>query len=191
MFLFVGLGNPGDEYLSHRHNIGFMAVDRIAGRHRFPPFRSKFQGDFSEGMIDGHKVCLLKPRTFMNNSGSSAAAAAKFYKIPPERFYIFHDELDLEPGKLRVKYGGGLAGHNGLRSLKAHLGTPDFWRVRLGIGHPGDKNKVSSYVLSNFSKAEEAWLAPFLDSIAGHCPDLLAGRENDFMTKIAEETRSA
>lgn len=169
MWLFVGLGNPGAEYAGHRHNIGFMAVDEIARVYGFSAFRSKFQGEVSEGRIAGENVLLLKPQTFMNESGQSVGKAAKFYKIPPERIVVFHDELDLKPGEVRVKTGGGNAGHNGLKSIQAHLGTPDFVRVRLGIGHPGDKGRVSGYVLSDFTKAErESWLTQIIPALADH-----------------------
>lgn len=164
MVLLVGLGNPGAKYEKNRHNIGFLAIDEIASEHLFPAYKSKFQGQFSEGRIDGVKVGLLKPDTYMNESGRSVGAAAKFYKIPAERIIVFHDELDIQPTKVKAKKGGGNAGHNGLKSLQAHLGTPDFLRVRIGIGHPGDKNKVSNYVLSDIPKAE---LQGFEDVLAG------------------------
>lgn len=173
MWLLVGLGNPGDKYKNNRHNIGFMAIDGIADGHGFPAFRAKFQGEMSEGRIDGEKVVLLKPRTYMNESGQSVGQAIKFYKIAPERVVVFHDELDLEPGKCKVKVGGGVAGHNGLKSIKAHLGTADFCRVRLGIGHPGDKNRVSGYVLSDFAKAEAVWLERLMPALAKNTALLL------------------
>ncbi len=192
MWLLAGLGNPGDQYKNNRHNIGFMAVDEIAQAHNFPPFRKKFQSEFSEGKLAGQKVVLLKPQTYMNESGQAVKAAAKFFKIKPSRIVIFHDELDLSPGKIRVKEGGGNAGHNGLRSVQAHLGTPDFQRVRLGIGHPGDKNRVHGYVLKDFSKAEKSWLPSFLDSIACHAGLLLEeGKSSDFMSKVAMDNPSS
>lgn len=186
MWLLVGLGNPGDKYKGNRHNVGFMAIDSIADEYGIGPFKAKYQGQLAEGRIGDHKVALLKPETFMNESGRSVGAAAKFYKIPPERIVAFHDELDLAPAKIRVKTGGGNAGHNGLRSLDAHLGTPDYVRVRLGIGHPGDKDRVHGYVLSDFAKVEREWLEPYLEAIADHVPLLLDGKENDFMSKVAQ-----
>lgn len=186
MHLLVGLGNPGDKYKGNRHNIGFMAVDTIAEEYAFPAFRSKFQGKISEGKIEGRKVALLKPQTMMNNSGQSVKAAAKFFKIPIDNVIVFHDELDLEPRKIRVKLGGGNAGHNGLRSIQAHLGTPDFVRVRLGIGHPGDKNKVHSYVLKDFPKADQKRLVLLLDAIASHANLIVENDGPAFMSKIAQ-----
>lgn len=189
MWLLVGLGNPGDQYAKNRHNIGFMAIDAIADAYGFAAFRAKFQGEVSEGRIDGEKVVLLKPQTYMNESGQSVGKAAKFYKIPPERVVVFHDELDLEPGKCRVKVGGGVAGHNGLKSIKAHLGTPDFMRVRLGIGHPGDKNRVSGYVLSDFAKADAGWLERLVPALAKYAALLLGEKSDDFMTRVAESVK--
>lgn len=159
MWLFAGLGNPGEKYAHNRHNIGFMIADAIAdGTVNFPPYRRKFEAEISEAPVAGAKVLLMKPQTFMNESGRAVGAAAKFYKIPPERIVVFHDELDLKPGEVRVKKGGGNAGHNGLKSIQAHLGTPDFWRVRIGIGHPGERNQVSNYVLSDFAKSDQGWV---------------------------------
>lgn len=189
MWLLVGLGNPGDKYAGNRHNIGFMAIDEIAGQHGFSSFKSKFQGLMSEGRIGGQKVVLLKPQTFMNESGQSVGKAAKFYKIPPERIVVFHDELDLDPSKVRVKVGGGVAGHNGLKSIKAHLSTADFQRVRLGIGHPGDKSRVSGYVLSDFAKAEQKWLETLVPALADYVDVLIDGNGDDFMTRVAEAAR--
>lgn len=189
-WLFAGLGNPGAEYENNRHNIGFMAVDLIADKYGFPAFRAKYQGQMAEGAIDGSKVVLLKPQTYMNNSGQSIAAAAKFYKIPADRVVIIHDEIDLEPAKVKVKLGGGAAGHNGIKSVQAHLGTPDFWRVRLGVGHPGDREKVHNHVLDDFSKAERKWLVPLLEAVAGHAP-LLLDDTAGFMREIAEEQQKA
>lgn len=186
MWLIAGLGNPGDKYAGNRHNIGFMVVDDIADEYDFPVFKSKFQGELSEGRIDGEKVVLLKPQTYMNESGQSVGKAAKFYKIPPERVIVLHDELDLEPSKVRTKMGGGVAGHNGLKSIKAHLGTPDFWRIRLGIGHPGDKARVSGYVLNDFAKAEARWVEALRGAVARYIPLMLNGNDNDFMTRVAE-----
>ena len=185
MRLVVGLGNPGSRYARNRHNIGFMAADAIARRHGFPAFRSRFKGELSEGVIAEEKRLLLKPQTFMNDSGEAVLAAAQFYKIPPEEIIVLHDELDLRPGKLRVKRGGGNAGHNGLRSIDALLG-PDYWRVRLGIGHPGVKELVYPYVLQNFP-AEEAtgWVAPLLDAVAETIGLLLSGAPDAFMSEVA------
>lgn len=165
MKLLVGLGNPGTKYARNRHNIGFMALEAIGEAHGFGPWRSRFQGEISEGRLGTEKVLLLKPQTFMNLSGDSVQSAAAFYKLAPADIIVLHDELDLAPGKLRVKTGGGHAGHNGLRSISAHLG-PDFTRVRIGIGHPGDKRLVSNYVLADFAKADADWLEPLLNGIA-------------------------
>ena len=165
MHLIVGLGNPGAEYAGHRHNVGFMAVDEIARHHNFPAFRQKFSALVSEGVVDGEKLLLLKPQTFMNLSGDAVGQAAKFYKLTPADISVIHDELDLAPGKVRIKSGGGHGGHNGLRSIEAHLGK-DFVRVRIGIGHPGHKERVNPHVLSNFHKADGEWLAPLLDALA-------------------------
>lgn len=184
MWLLVGLGNPGAQYTGHRHNIGFMVLDAIAAEYGFPAFRSKFQGALSEGLIGGQKVAILKPQTYMNESGQSVGKAAKFYKIPPERIVVFHDELDLKPGEIRVKKGGGNAGHNGLKSIQAHLGTADFMRVRLGIGHPGDRARVSGYVLSDFAKAEEEWLERLIPAVAENVSGLLDGNETDFVKGV-------
>ncbi|MGN7438268.1 MAG: aminoacyl-tRNA hydrolase [Alcanivorax sp.] len=167
MWLFVGLGNPGDKYSKNRHNVGFMILDHIADNYpAFSGFRSKFQGETTEGRLNGQKVVLLKPTTYMNNSGQSVAQAAKFYKIDPNKVLVFHDELDLKPGEVRIKQGGGNAGHNGLKSIQAHLGTPDFWRARIGIGRPQHKGQVSNFVLDDFSKAEWEWLEPLVDVIS-------------------------
>lgn len=182
MILFVGLGNPGSKYAGHRHNIGFMAVDEIIRRHNLPAPRRRFQGEVSEGRLGGEKVLLLKPTTFMNESGRAVAEAAGFYKIAPEDIIVFHDELDLEPGRMRVKTGGGTAGHNGLRSIGSHVG-PGFRRVRLGIGHPG-RDKVLSYVLKDFAKADSDWLEPLLDAVADHAPLLADGQDATFANKV-------
>ena len=184
VYLLVGLGNPGDKYKSNRHNIGFMAMDVIAADYIFSPFRSKFQGQISEGRIGGQKIALLKPETFMNNSGQSVAAAAKFFKIEPENIIVFHDELDLMPGKARVRLGGGNAGHNGLKSIQAHLGSPNTWRVRIGIGHPGDKNRVSGYVLSDFAKIDQDWVERLLPALSKNIDLLLQGKDSDYMSKV-------
>jgi PTH1 family peptidyl-tRNA hydrolase len=185
MLLWVGLGNPEPGMARNRHNIGFMALDVIANRHGFSPWRRRFKGLTAEGMIAGEKILALKPLTYMNASGEAVQAAAAFYKLPPDAITAFHDELDLVPGKLRVKLGGGAAGHNGLRSMDRQLGTSDYWRVRLGIGHPGSKDRVLPYVLGDFSKDDVEWLIPFLDSIADAAPLLASGRPPDFMTRVA------
>ncbi|HEY8289391.1 MAG TPA: aminoacyl-tRNA hydrolase [Acetobacteraceae bacterium] len=192
MLLWVGLGNPEPGMARNRHNIGFMALDVIAIRHGFSPWRQRFKGLISEGSIAGQKVLALKPLTYMNASGESVQAAAAFYKLLPEVITAFHDELDLVPGKVRVKRGGGSAGHNGLRSMDRQLGTPDYWRVRLGIGHPGIKDRVLGHVLSDFGKDDKEWLLPMLDAVAEAAPLLVAGQPEDFMTKVAlltQETR--
>jgi len=187
MILFVGLGNPGGKYAANRHNIGFMAMDRIASDHGFGPWKSKFQGEITEGTIGGEKVLLLKPQTFMNLSGQSVGEAMRFYKLSPADITVFHDELDLAPGKLRCKTGGGHAGHNGLRSIHQHIG-PDYHRVRLGIGHPGHKDKVAPYVLSDFAKADQDWLDDLLRGIGDGAPDLAAGDTGKFMNAVALRT---
>ena len=184
MHLFVGLGNPGSEYASNRHNIGFMAADVIHRRHNFSPWRKKFKGDLSEGTLGGEKVLLLKPQTFMNESGRSVGEAIRFHDIPLESVYVFYDELDLEPGKVRVKLGGGAAGHNGIRSISAHI-TPEFKRVRLGIGHPGDKRFVQPHVLGNFAKDDRDWLVALLDAVANNAEMLAQGLDEKFQSKVA------
>ncbi|MBF0250804.1 MAG: aminoacyl-tRNA hydrolase [Alphaproteobacteria bacterium] len=185
MWLVVGLGNPGGKYANNRHNIGFMAADEIVRRHSFGPFRSKFLGEIAEGTVGGEKVLVLKPMTFMNDSGRSVKEAATFYKIAPEDIVVLHDELDLAPGKMRVKRGGGHAGHNGLRSIHQHMG-PDYVRVRLGIGHPGDKDRVTGHVLKDFAKADQDWLVPLLDAVADNIDLVMAGKDPDFMTRVAQ-----
>lgn len=184
MRLFVGLGNPGAKYAGNRHNIGFMALDRIAGDHGFAPWRSKFQGQLAEGRLGGEKVILLKPETFMNRSGQSVGEAMRFYKLTPEDIVVFHDELDLAPGKCRVKQGGGHAGHNGLRSIHAHIGEA-YGRVRLGIGHPGHKDQVAGYVLSDFAKADEGWLDDLLRGLSDGAPALAEGDTGRFMNAVS------
>jgi PTH1 family peptidyl-tRNA hydrolase len=183
-WLLAGLGNPGGEYENNRHNIGFMAADEIAARHRFPPFRKKFEGLFSEGSIGGRKVILLKPQTYMNLSGQSVKAAARFFKVDPAHIVVFHDELDLPPRNARANQGGGNAGHNGLKSIDAHLGTPEYWRVRLGIGHPGDRDKVQSHVLKDFAKADKVWLEPLLKALADHA-ELIMRDMASYMNKVS------
>ena len=184
MKLFVGLGNPGREYAKHRHNIGFMAVDRIADDHGFAPWRAKFHGEMTEGRLGDEKVLLLKPATFMNESGRSVAEAMRFYKLEPDALTVFHDELDLAPFKVKVRMGGGLAGHNGLRSINQHLG-PDFRRVRIGIGHPGHKDRVTGHVLGNFAKSEMDDLADMLGAMASEASWLAEGDEARFMNDVA------
>ncbi|MEM8787312.1 MAG: aminoacyl-tRNA hydrolase [Pseudomonadota bacterium] len=190
MKLLVGLGNPGPKYAGHRHNVGFMAVDAIARAHGFGPWRSKFQGQIAEGRLGDAKIWLLKPETFMNLSGQSVAAAARFYKLEPADIAVFHDELDLAPGKLRVKTGGGMAGHNGLKSMKQHLG-PDFTRIRIGIGHPGAKERVNAHVLGDFAKADAAWRDPLLEAIAAAAPHLAADAPDKFMSHVAQPQATA
>ncbi len=184
MILVVGLGNPGREYAGNRHNIGFMAVDELVRRHSFGPWRTKFQGLIAEGTLGNEKSLVLKPQTFMNLSGESVAAAARFLKVPVEHIVVFHDELDLAPGRLRVKRGGGAGGHNGLRSIDQHLGVA-YRRVRLGIGHPGDKDLVSGYVLHDFAKADQDWREPLLSAVAEAIPLLVAGEEAGFMSRVS------
>jgi PTH1 family peptidyl-tRNA hydrolase len=189
MLLWVGLGNPEPGMARQRHNVGFMAVDTIAIRHGFGPWRQRFKGLIAEGSVGGQKVLALKPMTYMNDSGESVQAAAAFYKLPAEAITAFHDELDLAPGKVRVKRGGGAAGHNGLRSMDRMLGSPEYWRVRLGIGHPGAKDRVLSYVLGDFAKPDRDWLIPLLDAVADSAPLLAEDKPEDFMTKVALLTR--
>ena len=173
-----------------RHNVGFMAINAIARRHGFGPWRQRFKGWTAEGSVGAERVIALKPGTYMNASGESAQAAAAFYKLAPGAVTAFHDELDLAPGKVRVKRGGGAAGHNGLRSMDRILGTPEYWRVRLGIGHPGDKARVHGHVLGDFHKTDGAWLAALLDAVADAAPMLAAGRPEDFMTRVALLTQA-
>lgn len=184
MQIFVGLGNPGTKYAGNRHNIGFMAIDRIAEDHGFTPWKSKFQGQICEGKLGGDKVLLLKPETFMNLSGQSVGEAMRFYKLTSQDVTVFHDELDLAPGKCRVKMGGGHAGHNGLRSIHAHI-TEAYQRIRLGIGHPGRKELVSAYVLHDFAKADEEWLDNLLRGICDGAPDLARGENGKFQNAVA------
>jgi len=182
--LFVGLGNPGAKYARNRHNIGFMAVDRIAADHGFAPWRARFQGQISEGRLGGKKLVLLKPATFMNLSGQSVGEAMRYFKLAPADITVFHDEIDLAPGKCRVKQGGGHAGHNGLRSIHAHIG-PDYGRVRLGVGHPGHKDRVAGYVLHDFARSDATWLDDLLLGISAGAPMLAAGDGARFMNAVA------
>jgi PTH1 family peptidyl-tRNA hydrolase len=178
------LGNPGAKYARNRHNIGFMALDAIAEDHGFGSWKSKFQGAVSEGRFGSDRVVLLKPETFMNNSGKSVSTAMQFYKILPEDVIVLHDELDLAPGKVRFKMGGGHAGHNGLRSIHAHIGA-DYGRIRIGVGHPGHKDRVSAYVLSDFAKADQDWLEDVLRGCSDGAPFLAAGDPPKFMNAVA------
>jgi len=184
MKLIVGLGNPGAKYAQNRHNIGFMAMDVIAADHGFSPWRSKFQGQISEGRFGSEKVALLKPETFMNLSGQSVGEAMRYLKLAPEDIIVFHDELDLAPGKVRLKTGGGHAGHNGLRSIHGHIG-PDYDRVRMGIGHPGHKDAVAGHVLRDFAKADAEWLDDEMRGISDGIADLVAGDGPKFLNAIA------
>ncbi|MEM9011531.1 MAG: aminoacyl-tRNA hydrolase [Pseudomonadota bacterium] len=187
MILIVGLGNPGRAYARHRHNIGFMAVDRIAADHGIAPFRAKFQGEIAEGRLGRTRVALLKPMTQMNASGQSVGEAMRYFKLAPEDVVVLHDELDLAPGKCRIKQGGGHAGHNGLRSLHAHIG-PDFVRVRLGIGHPGSKAKVTGHVLGDFAKADQGWLEDLLTGLSDGAIELAERDYGRVMNKVALRT---
>ncbi len=183
MRLFVGLGNPGAKYAHNRHNIGFMAVDEIARRHGFAPWRRRFQGMTSEGSLDQEKVVLLRPETFMNESGRAVQEAANFFKLGVGDIVVFQDELELPPAKLRVKVGGGIAGHNGLRSISAHVGN-DYRRVRLGIGHPGIKELVHGYVLSDFAKSDRDWVEALCAVIADNAGLLANGKDSTFQNKV-------
>lgn len=185
MKLFVGLGNPGGEYARNRHNVGFMAVDEIARVHRFGPWKRKFQGQAADGEIAGEKILILKPDTYMNESGRSVGEAARFLKIAEEDIVVFYDEIDLAPGKLKLKTGGGNAGHNGLRSISAHLGN-DYVRVRIGVGHPGVKELVARWVLNDFAKADQEWLVPLLEAIAAAAPRLAKNDQSRFLTDVAK-----
>ena len=188
MLLIFGLGNPGAGYANNRHNVGFMAVDEIVRRHGFSAPRARFQSETFEGVIAGAKVMALKPTTFMNNSGDAVGAAMRYYKLEPADIVVIHDELDIDAGRLKAKTGGGSAGHNGIRSIAAHIG-PDFHRVRIGIAHPGDKDDVINHVLNNFAKSDKAWLEPLLDAVADAMPLLLGGDGPAFMTRVALLTR--
>ena len=183
MRLFVGLGNPGAKYGGNRHNIGFMAVDEIARRHGFAPWRRRFQGETTEGSLDGERVVMLRPATFMNESGRAVQEAANFFKIAPGEVTVFQDELELPPAKVRVKVGGGIAGHNGLRSISAHIGN-DYRRVRLGIGHPGVKELVHGYVLSDFARDERPWVQALCEAVAESAGLLTTDRDSTFQNKV-------
>jgi PTH1 family peptidyl-tRNA hydrolase len=190
MLLFVGLGNPGKAYAGNRHNIGFMALDAIARDTNAPGFRSRFQGLYTELSIDGEKVILLKPETYMNESGRAVGEAARYYKLELSKIIVFHDELDLSPGKVRVKKGGSNAGHNGLKSITEHLGN-DYRRVRIGIGHPGVKEAVRNYVLGDFAKNETAWVEALCVSISADIGELVKGRDENFQNKIFRAMETA
>jgi PTH1 family peptidyl-tRNA hydrolase len=183
MRLFVGLGNPGAKYAQHRHNVGFMVVDEIARRHGFAPWRRRFQGETAEGTLERERVILLKPSTFMNDSGRAVQEAANFFKLGVSEITVFQDELELPPGKVRVKIGGGVAGHNGLRSISSHIGN-DYRRVRIGIGHPGVKELVHSYVLSDFFKEERPWVEALCAAIAEHAGQLATDRDSTFQNRV-------
>ena len=184
MQLWVGLGNPGPQYALHRHNVGFMALDTIAEVHDFGPVQKKFQGWVQDGRIGSERIILLKPATFMNESGRAVSEALRFHKLGPDALTVFHDELDLAPFKVKVKQGGGHAGHNGLRSIDQHIG-PEFRRVRLGIGHPGHKDRVTGYVLGNFAKAEQDDLVTMLGAVAAEAGRLASGEDVRFMSDVA------
>jgi peptidyl-tRNA hydrolase, PTH1 family len=183
MHLIVGLGNPGPKYAKHRHNIGFLVADEIVRLHGFTPWRKRFQSETSDGLIAGERVLVLKPMTYMNESGNAVGAAARFFDIDPSKVIVVHDELDLAPGKVRVKLGGGTAGHNGLKSIGAHIG-PHFVRVRVGIGHPGDRHMVQPHVLSDFTKSEREWVDPLIGAIADAVPLLVQGQDGRFQNKV-------
>jgi PTH1 family peptidyl-tRNA hydrolase len=188
MKVLVGLGNPGQKYEGHRHNVGFMAIDAIAKRFGAGPWKKRFQGLAAEVDIGRVRYLLLKPATYMNESGRSVGEAIRFYKMSPADVIVFHDELDLEPGKLRVKFGGGHAGHNGLKSISAHIGN-DYQRVRIGIGHPGHREAVSGYVLHDFASADRGWLEPLLEAIAQATPQLVAGQDAKFLNDVSRVGR--
>jgi PTH1 family peptidyl-tRNA hydrolase len=183
MRLIVGLGNPGPEYATTRHNIGFMALEAIASGVRASAWQRKFRGLAATATVEGRPLLFLKPMTFMNLSGESVGEVMRFYKLTPADVIVFHDEIDLLPGQVKVKQGGGHAGHNGLKSLDAHIGK-DYWRVRLGVGHPGDRDMVTDYVLSDFAKADKVWLEPLMASIAENLPQLLTGKYSDFARAV-------
>jgi PTH1 family peptidyl-tRNA hydrolase len=183
MRLFVGLGNPGTKYQGNRHNIGFMVVDEIARRHGFAPWRRRFHGEASEGTLDQERVVLLKPATYMNESGNAVQDAARFFKLTEGDVVVFHDEIELPPAKVRVKVGGGIAGHNGLRSISAHIGN-EYRRVRLGVGHPGVKERVHAHVLNDFAKSERPWVEALVDVVAENAALLVTARDSAFQNKV-------
>ena len=185
MHLLIGLGNPEKKHRFNRHNIGFLVVDKIAQEFQFPPFRNRFKGLISENFVDGSNIKLLKPSTYMNNSGESIIQAIRFFKLVPSQIFVFYDDLDLSPGKCRIQLGGGTGGHNGLRNIEKHIG-PDYWRVRIGIGHPGRKELVLAHVLNDFSEQEKnGWVETMLDSMTEHLNLLIKGDTNSLMSKIA------
>ncbi len=186
MKLIIGLGNPGEKYAKTRHNIGFMAVDRIAELYDFAPWRRKFQGLVTTGEIAGHKIMLQKPETYMNMSGHAAGESSRYFQIDPNNIFVLYDELDLPPEKVRVKRGGGAGGHNGIRSLDQHIEN-NYWRVRIGIGHPGDKKLVHNWVLGDFAKADAEWRDPLLANIAEHISLLISGDDSNFMNRVNGE----
>lgn len=190
MLIFAGLGNPGAKYAGNRHNIGFMAVDRIAADHGFGPWKAQFQGRVSEGRLGGQKILLLKPETFMNLSGQAVGEAMRYYKLTPGDVTVLHDEIDLAPGKVRVKTAGGHAGHNGLRSIHSHIGA-DYRRVRLGVGHPGRKEAVPHYVLQDFAKADADWLEAVLCGVSDGAPYLADGSAERFQNAVAQRVAPA
>lgn len=183
MLVIVGLGNPGSKYANQRHNIGFMAVDEIHRQHNFSPWRARFQGECAEGMLGTEKALLIKPSTFMNESGRSLGEAVRFYKVDTGDVVVLYDELDLPAGKLRMKRGGGAGGHNGIRSIDAHIGK-DYRRIRLGIGHPGEKSRVTGHVLGDFARRDFEWLEPLLGTIADNAALLAEGEDSSFANKI-------
>ena len=183
MLLFVGLGNPGAKYAHNRHNVGFMVADEIARRHGFAPWRRRFQGETAEGTLERERIILLKPMTFMNDSGQAVQEASAFFKLAPNEITVFHDEIELPPAKVRVKVGGGIAGHNGLRSISAHVGN-DYRRVRIGVGHPGVKELVHAHVLSDFAKAERPWVETLCDVFADNAGLLARGEDASFQNKV-------
>lgn len=192
MWLLVGLGNPDETHIGHRHNVGFMILDRILeDRDPYQNYRKKFQAKYCEIRVAGAKVALLKPQTYMNNSGISIGKAAEYYNIDPDRILIFHDELDIPPGQVKIKFSGGAAGHNGIKSAQAHLGTPDFWRVRIGIGHPGHKDRVSGYVLSDFSKSDQAQIDPVIRALVNNVDSLVTDGPQSYATRTQEALASS
>lgn len=184
MLIIAGLGNPGGKYAANRHNIGFLAADEIVRHHAFGPWKSKFKAEISTGMLDGDKALIVKPQTFMNNSGEAVGKLLRFYKLAVSDLVVIHDELDLVSGKVRIKTGGGAGGHNGIRSIDAHCGK-DYRRLRLGIGHPGDKAQVTNHVLGDFARADYLWLDPLLATIADNAPLLATGEEASFMNRVS------
>lgn len=187
MLIIAGLGNPGSSHARQRHNIGFMAADAIARRHSFSPWRKKFKAEIAEGELGGVRTLLIKPQTYMNLSGEAVGETMRFYKLEPKDLVVIYDELDLQPGKIRVKTGGGTGGHNGIRSIDAHCGNA-FRRVRLGIGHPGDKAQVQRHVLSDFARVDDEWLDPLLEAVADNAPLLAQGKDSTFMNRVALAT---